>query len=92
VIGAMPTIEEVAVIGVRDERFGETVMAIARGEASLSPADIVAWCNDRLADYKVPRYVVLESLPLPRLATGKLNKRELKQKWADAAGQLEKVR
>ena len=50
------------------------------------------YCNDRLGDYKVPRYIVFEPSPLPRLATGKLSKRELKDRYADAAATLTKVR
>ena len=91
-IGAMPEVVEVAVIGTKDERFGETVLAIVRSDTDLAPAAVVEWCNTRLADYKVPRYVVIQREPLPRLATGKLNKRDLKCEYADAAQRLEKVR
>lgn len=88
----MPEVVEVAVIGTKDERFGETVLAIVRSDTDLAPAAVVEWCNTRLADYKVPRYVVIQREPLPRLATGKLNKRDLKCEYADAAQRLEKVR
>jgi fatty-acyl-CoA synthase len=40
----------------------------------------------------VPRYVVLETAPLPRLATGKISKRELKERHRDAAERLPRVR
>ena len=83
---------EVAVIGAKDERFGETPMAIIHASRAIDPAEIVAWCNARMADYKVPRYIVLEPQPLPRLATGKLAKRELKDRYANAAETLPRVR
>lgn len=91
VIGEMDGVSEVAVIGTADARFGETVMAVVRAEG-VSAADLVSFCNERLSDYKVPRYVVIQSEPLPRLATGKLAKRELKARYANAATTLERVR
>jgi fatty-acyl-CoA synthase len=92
VIGGLEEVEEVAVIGVHDERFGETVMAIIRSNGGLQVEDVIDWCNQKLADYKVPRYVVVQQEPLPRLATGKLNKRELRQIWQNASERLQKVR
>lgn len=91
VIGEMDGVSEVAVIGTADERFGETVMAVVCAEG-VAAADLVSFCNARLSDYKVPRYVVIQSEPLPRLATGKIAKRELKALYANAAATLEKVR
>ena len=76
----------------QDERFGETPMAIIHASRAIDPAEIVAWCDARMADYKVPRYIVLEPQPLPRLATGKLAKRELKDRYANAAETLPRVR
>ncbi|MBA2933799.1 AMP-binding protein [Sphingomonas sp. CGMCC 1.13654] len=92
VIGAMPGVDEVAVIGTRDERFGETVMAVIRSTSGLQIPQVIEHCNAHLADYKVPRYVVVQEEPLPRLATGKLSKRELKARYADAETMLVKVR
>lgn len=63
-----PNIENVAVIGVPDARLGEVVCAyvIARPSTSeLSQEEIVAWCRERMANFKVPRYVVpVEVFPL----------------------------
>ena len=83
---------EVAVIGARDDRFGETPMAIIHAARPIEASEIVAYCDARMADYKVPRYIVVEPQPLPRLATGKLAKRELKARYADAAATLPRVR
>ena len=91
-IAEIPGVEEVAVIAARDERFGETPMAIVYSSQALDPAVIVAYCNARMADYKVPRYVAIEPEPLPRLATGKIAKRELKARYADAHERLPRVR
>jgi fatty-acyl-CoA synthase len=73
-------IREVAVIGVADERWGETgcaVVALQDGHA-LTPADIMAHCRDRLARFKQPNHVVFVEA-LPRNATGKVLKFELRQ-------------
>lgn len=91
-IAEYPGVEEVAVIAARDERFGETPMAIIYASKPLDPAEIVAHCNARMADYKVPRYITIEAEPLPRLATGKIAKRELKARYADAHERLPRVR
>ena len=83
---------EVAVIAARDDRFGETPMAIIHAARPIEASEIVAYCDARMADYKVPRYIVVEPQPLPRLATGKLAKCELKARYADAAATLPRVR
>lgn len=92
VVQEIEGVVEVAVIGAKDERFGETPMAIIHSDRPLKTEDIISYCNARLGDYKVPRYIVFEPDPLPRLATGKLSKRELKDRYADAAASLSKVR
>ena len=92
VINEIDGITEVAVIGAIDEKFGETPMAIVHASRALTAKDIIEHCNARLANYKVPRYVVLRDEPLPRLATGKISKRDLKQTYKDAHLTLERVR
>jgi fatty-acyl-CoA synthase len=92
VINEIPGVTEVAVIAAQDDRFGETPLAIIHASKPIAVADIISFCNQRLSDYKVPRYVVIEPEPLPRLATGKISKRALKQKYADAPATLPRVR
>jgi fatty-acyl-CoA synthase len=92
VIGGLPQVEEVAVIPVADEKFGETPAAIVKLSAPLEVADLIAWCNEHLADFKVPRYVVTVDAPLPRLASGKLAKRALKEQYGDIPRTHPKVR
>jgi HIP---CoA ligase len=74
-----PDIAQVAVIGIPDDRLGEVGMAfvVPRPGASPTEAEIVAWCRDDMANYKVPRRVeFIEALPLN--ATGKVVKDELR--------------
>jgi fatty-acyl-CoA synthase len=92
VLQEMPGIEEVAVFAVTDEKFGETPAAVIYASSPVSTAEVVAWCNERLADYKVPRYVLLRDQPLPRLASGKIAKRALRDSHADIPKTHPKVR
>jgi fatty-acyl-CoA synthase len=71
-------IEEVAVVGVDDEEFGQRLKAfvVARSGTGLTPDAVKAYVKENLARYKVPRDVVFVE-ELPRNATGKVLKREL---------------
>jgi len=73
----------VAVIGVRDERWGEAgraVVAVKSG-ATLSETEILDFLKSRLAKYKVPKSVVFVD-QLPRNAAGKVLKNILREKYA----------
>ncbi len=75
-----PEIDEVAVIGVPDEKWGELVMAlvvISAGSA-LSEADVIAYTRTKLAGYKCPKRVEFRAA-LARTATGKLQKFKLRE-------------
>ena len=85
-------VEEVAVIAAKDERFGETPLAVVYSPAPIEVPQLIAHCNRLLSDYKVPRYVAIESEPLPRLATGKIAKPPLRTKYAQAHLHLPRVR
>ncbi|WP_226365397.1 class I adenylate-forming enzyme family protein [Pseudonocardia sp. ICBG162] len=91
VIAAIPGVKEVSVIAAKDERFGETPAAIVWGEG-LDEATIIAECNRKMADYKVPRYVVVRDEPLPRLPSGKIAKPTVRTEYADIHSTHEKVR
>jgi long-chain acyl-CoA synthetase len=76
-----PAVAEAAVIGVPHESHGEEVKAILalKPGQTASQADIIAYCKERLASFKYPRIVeFLEALP--KGPTGKILKRELRQK------------
>jgi fatty-acyl-CoA synthase len=80
------------VISVPDPKFGETPAALVRVTEPISEGDVVAWCNERLADYKVPRYVVFMDDELPRMPSGKIAKRQLASTHADIPTVHQKVR
>jgi acyl-CoA synthetase (AMP-forming)/AMP-acid ligase II len=68
-----PAVAQAAVIGVPDERLGQVGKAFVVRKAALEGAELIDWCRDRMAGFKVPRSVqFLESLPLN--ATGKVVK------------------
>jgi acyl-CoA synthetase (AMP-forming)/AMP-acid ligase II len=73
-------VSEVAVVGVPDVRLGEVGRAyvIPRPTNTAGESEIIAWCRDRLANFKVPRSVVFVEA-LPRNASGKVLKRRLRE-------------
>lgn len=77
-----PAVHEAAVFGVPHERLGEEVgVAILPNDgATLTPEELWAFLDDKIAKFKIPTQVVLMTEPLPRNAAGKFLKRELQQK------------
>ncbi len=86
-IDAMEGVVESAVIGVPDADFGEAVVAVvvARQGHALTEAGIIATLRADIARFKVPKRVVF-AVDLPRNAMGKVQKKELRERYAPPAG------
>ena len=82
VLYSHPKILEVAVIGVPDERWGESVRAVVvlkEGETA-NEMEIIDYCRERMAGYKIPKSVTFEKT-LPKSPYGKILKRELREAY-----------
>jgi long-chain acyl-CoA synthetase len=79
VLYAHPAIAEAAVIGVKHESHGEEVKAVIalKPGTKATPEEIISYCKERVAAYKYPRIVEFRDT-LPKTATGKILKRELR--------------
>ena len=85
---AHPDIEDVQVIGVPDEKYGEELCAWIKMRAGAEPLDaeaVRAYATGKLAHYKIPRYVlVVEEFPMT--VTGKIRKVEMREETAKTLG------
>jgi fatty-acyl-CoA synthase len=87
VIFEHPAVLESAVIPVPDERWGEVPVALValRPGQTATEEDIIAFCRDRLAGFKVPKRVEFRDT-LPKGGTGKILKRELREPYWQELG------
>jgi acyl-CoA synthetase (AMP-forming)/AMP-acid ligase II len=81
VIAAHPAVAESAVVGVPDGRLGEVGKAyvVTRPGEAVDARDLIGWCRERMANYKVPRFVEVVDA-LPRNASGKVLKVALRHR------------
>ncbi len=80
VIESMPEVKECAVVGVPDKEFGESVKAyvVLNSNAKLKDDDVIAFCKEKLASFKKPKFVdFLDALP--KNTMGKILKEELRK-------------
>jgi acyl-CoA synthetase (AMP-forming)/AMP-acid ligase II len=84
-IAALPAVREVAVVGVPDDQWGESILAVVVPEsgAELDADAVVAACTERLANYKKPRAVEFVD-ELPKTGSGKVMRRAIRDRyWLD---------
>jgi fatty-acyl-CoA synthase len=87
---AHPDVADVQVVGVPDERYGEEIAAfvVAREGAGLDDEAIRAFCQGRIAHYKVPRHVLVVA-EFPMTVTGKVQKFKLREQAIETLGLTE---
>lgn len=85
-ISLLPGVVEVAVIGIPDAKWGESVHAIivSSAEANLTAEAVIAHCRTLIAGYKCPRSVEFRDTPLPLSGVAKVLKRELREPFRKA--------
>ncbi|MGW2551691.1 acyl-CoA synthetase [Streptomyces sp. NPDC001635] len=77
-----PSVAEAAVVGLPDERWIEAVTAVVVAREEVTEAELIAHTRDRLAPFKAPKRVLFVDA-LPRNASGKILKRELRDRFGD---------
>ena len=82
VVLAHPAVQECAVIGVPDEKWGEAVKAVIEVKPGMNvvEGDLIAFCKERLGGVKAPKSVEIWD-SLPRSAVGKVLKKEIRKKF-----------
>jgi len=92
VVGSHPAVKDVAVFGVPDAKWGETIKAVVVLHDYYQPGDalakeIIAFCYDKIAGFKRPRSIdFITEENMPRTGTGKILHRVLRErygKWSD---------
>ena len=81
-----PQVMEAAVVAKPDETWGESVCAfvtLTPDDEGTTPEELIGWCRDNMAHFKTPKTVVFG--PLPKTATGKIQKYELRARAAKIA-------
>ncbi len=76
-----PAVLEAAAFGVPDEKWGEAVYAVVVPRPAyhnVDPAEIIDFCRGKIAGYKVPKGIDIQTEPLPKSGPGKVLKRELR--------------
>jgi long-chain acyl-CoA synthetase len=88
-----PGVADVAVIGVPDERWGETGKAVLVGAegAQATDRELIEFCRERLAHYKCPTSIE-RCDTLPRTPSGKVRKTELRERYRTGSGEKERAR
>ncbi|MDV2079910.1 long-chain-fatty-acid--CoA ligase [Marinobacter xestospongiae] len=82
-----PAVQEVVVIGIPSDRWGESVHAVVRLQPGKSATEdeLIASCRDRIAGYKCPRSIEFREEPFPMTGAGKLRKIDIRKPYWEGA-------
>lgn len=86
-----PAVLQAAVFGVPDDKWGEAVqgvLVLRDGHESVTAEDIIGFCRQSLAGYKLPKGIEFRSEPLPVSGPGKILKRKLRAPYWETKGRL----
>jgi long-chain acyl-CoA synthetase len=81
-----PDVLEASVYGVPDKRLGEELAATIYAEGPIGEAELRTFLSSRLARFSIPRYFHFQNEPLPRIASGKILKRQLRDEAVERIG------
>lgn len=85
-VALVPGVEEVAVLGLPDEDWGERVHAVVFARNPLDPTAVDSALRGSLTPFKRPKSYTILHEPLPRNSIGKIDKRELRERFEEAEG------
>lgn len=74
-----PAVLEAAVIGIPDEKWGEVVHAVVVPREPVDADELIGFCREHIAGYKVPKDISFSATELPKSGPGKILKRELRK-------------
>ncbi len=74
-----PSVLEAAVFGVPDKAWGEAVHAVVVPRTEVTAEELIAFCREHIAGYKIPKAITLSAEELPKSGPGKILKRELRK-------------
>ena len=78
-------------VSAPDAKFGEAPAAVIYATEAVTAAEVTAHCRERLAGYKVPRFVITVDQPLERMASGKIARRKIRDAHPELAAAAQPV-
>jgi len=84
VLYSHPQVAEAAVFGIPDAHWGESLYAVVVPREKVSAEELIEFCRDRIAGFKIPKHIDVTTEPLPKSGAGKVLKRQLREPfWSE---------
>ena len=80
-----PAVLEAAVFGIPDDKWGEAVHAVVVKREPVTETELIAFCRESIAGYKLPKSISFSESELPKSGPGKILKRELRAPYWEGA-------